>query len=223
MKFLPLVLVLTTAWLADANRAKRFAGFGLSSLSTVGGNLGCVVTGEKLFVNGLEGRDLTAEEKDELADYQQKLALFRDELKQAIAEQRAELEERRAGGQSVAPAEPRKKPQAPKKPSFCSEQATTQYIFDGCKVQNNVVYVGSTYARRLTDSEIDELKQFDKEMTAYQKTVTSSLEQQLSDIFSGALSGGRPQISRPAEKPASTPLTAPAEAPKSPNFCTLIV
>ena len=28
-------------------------------------------------------------------------------------------------------------PKAPPKPSFCSENITTQYVFDGCKVQVN--------------------------------------------------------------------------------------
>lgn len=49
-------------------------------MSTVGGNLGCVVTGNKLFVNGLEGRELTGDEQEELAEYQQKLVTFRQEL-----------------------------------------------------------------------------------------------------------------------------------------------
>lgn len=112
---------------ACAQPVKRFAGFGLSSLSTVGGNLGCVVTGNKLFVNGLEGRDLTSDEQAELKEYQQKLVSFRQELKQLLEERRNELEERRRSGDrsAVENQTTQKAPKAPTKPSFCSEQATT--------------------------------------------------------------------------------------------------
>jgi len=219
----PTLLCLVVA-VACAQPVKRFAGFGLSSLSTVGGNLGCVVTGNKLFVNGLEGRDLTSDEQAELREYQQKLTTFRTELKQLLEERRSEAEERRRSGDRSAleNQSTQKTPQAPKKPSFCSEQATTQYIFDGCKVQNNVVYVGSSYARKLNEQEIEELKQFDKEMTVYQKSISSNLEQQLNDLFSGAFSG-RSQTKQPSEKAAAPTTSTPADPPKTPNFCTLIV
>jgi uncharacterized damage-inducible protein DinB len=94
----------------------------------VGGNLGCVVTGNKLFINGLEGRDLSSDEQQELREYQEKLASFRQELKQVLEERRNELEERRRNGDrtGVENQTSQKTPQAPKKPSFCSEQATTQ-------------------------------------------------------------------------------------------------
>jgi hypothetical protein len=219
-----IVLLCLTVALTQAQPVKRFAGFGLSSLSTVGGNLGCVVTGNKLFVNGLEGRDLTSDEQNELKEYQQKLSTFRQELKKILEERRTEMEERRRSGDNKTPTEvqtTQKTPQAPKKPSFCSEAATTQYIFDGCKVQNNVVYVGSSYARKLNDQEIEDLKVFDKEMTVYQKSISSNLEQQLNDLFSGAFNG-RAQSAKPTEK-SVTPTTASVEPPKTPNFCTLIV
>ncbi|KAI6184085.1 Proteinase inhibitor I33, aspin domain-containing protein [Aphelenchoides bicaudatus] len=201
-----LILLCVTVAVVFGQPVKRFAGFGLSSLSTVGGNLGCVVTGNKLFVNGLEGRDLTSDEQEELKEYEGKLKTFRQELKQILEERRAELEERRRSGDRSSALEnqtARKTPEAPKKPSFCSEQATTQYIFDGCKVQNNNLYVGSTFARKLNDQEIEELKQFDKEMTVYQKSISSNLEQQLNDLFSGAFSG-RTQASKPTEKAAAS-------------------
>jgi len=220
-----IVLICLFGVLVQAQPVKRFAGFGLSSLSTVGGNLGCVVTGNKLFVNGLEGRELSSEEQDELHEYQQKLTTFRQELKKILEERRNEAEQRRQNGDNKAAVEnqtTQKTPQAPKKPSFCSEAATTQYIFDGCKVQNNIVYVGSSYARKLNDQEIEELKQFDKEMTVYQKSISSNIEQQLNDLFSGAFNA-RSQAAKPTEKTAASPTSAPVEPPKTPNFCTLIV
>lgn len=230
------VLLALCAACALAQPVKRFAGFGIS---TVGGNLGCVVTvggrgagwghcpalqGNKLFVNGLEGREITPAEQEELKNYQAELATFRQELKAAMEQRRAELESRRAGGAVSSAAKPAKTPEPPKKPSFCSEQVTTQYIFDGCKVQNNVVYVGSTYARKLTDAEVEELKQFDKEMSVYQKSVSASLEQQLGELFGAAFSG-QARVARPSAEPSAAAATAaaPVDAPKTPNFCTLIV
>lgn len=137
-----------------------------------------------------------------------------------MEQRKAELEARRSGA-AVSSAAQIKTPEPPKKPSFCSDQTTTQYIFDGCKVQNNVVYVGSTFARKLTEDEIEELKQFDKEMTVYQKSVSSSLEQQLGELF-GAAFAGQARVNRPTAEPAPTS-DAPVVAPKTPNFCTLIV
>jgi hypothetical protein len=77
---------------------------------------------------------LNSDEQTELAEYQSKLADFRKELKRILAERHAEAEERRRSGDNSAQSDNRntqKTPQAPKKPSFCSEEATTQYIFDG--------------------------------------------------------------------------------------------
>uniref|UniRef100_A0A1I7RQ36 Pepsin-I3 domain-containing protein n=2 Tax=Bursaphelenchus xylophilus TaxID=6326 RepID=A0A1I7RQ36_BURXY len=214
MKYL---ILLSFCGLALSQPVKRFAGFGIS---TVGGNLGCVVTGNRLFVNGLEGRELTADEQKELTEYQGKLTTFREELRNVMEQRKAELEARRSGA-AVSSAKPIQTPEPPKKPSFCSEQTTTQYIFDGCKVQNNMVYVGSTFARKLTESEIEDLKQFDKEMTAYQKSVSASLESQLGELF-GAAFAGQTQIARATPEPVTTSST-PVAPPKTPNFCTLIV
>uniref|UniRef100_A0A1I7WV74 Pepsin-I3 domain-containing protein n=1 Tax=Heterorhabditis bacteriophora TaxID=37862 RepID=A0A1I7WV74_HETBA len=64
-------------------------------------------------------------------------------------------------------------PKAPEKPSFCSAEDTTQYYFDGCMIQNNKVYVGREYARDLSPSEIEELKEFDAKQTVYQEYVST--------------------------------------------------
>lgn len=90
----------------------------------------------------MDGRTLTSDETEELREYQQKLTTFRQELKQLLEERRAEVEERRRSGDrsAVENKTEQKTPKAPTKPSFCSEQATTQYIFDGCKVQVTFPY-----------------------------------------------------------------------------------
>ncbi|KAI6172168.1 Pepsin inhibitor Dit33 [Aphelenchoides besseyi] len=208
-----LLFLLGLIVVANAQPVKRFAGFGLGGLSTIGGGVGCVVTGNHLYVNGLEGRELTADEQQELRDYEQKLAAVRKQIKSIVEERRRNGE----AGISNESLKNQKTPEAPKKPSFCSSEATTQYIFDGCKVQNNAVYVGNTYARKLTEPEIEELKQFDKEMSEYQKSVSATLESQLSELF------GRSPISRGSEKAVASAASTPAEPPKTPNFCTLIV
>ncbi|KAI6196923.1 Pepsin inhibitor Dit33 [Aphelenchoides besseyi] len=217
MKFL---FLLGLVVVANAQPVKRFAGFGLGGLSTIGGGVGCVVTGNHLYVNGLEGRELTADEQQELRDYEQKLATVRKQIKSIVEERRRNGE----AGISNENLKNQKTPEAPKKPSFCSSEATTQYIFDGCKVQNNAVYVGNTYARKLTEPEIEELKQFDKEMSEYQKArfsfqqrFSATLESQLSELF------GRSSISRGSEKAVASTASTPVEPPKTPNFCTLIV
>lgn len=85
-----------------------------------------------------------------------------------------------------------KRPEPPKKPSFCSEKATTQYVFDGCSVQVKIkkkhlylicifqgdnIYIGDNFVRKLTPNEQVELQKFDKQFTAYQKVITNSLKQ----------------------------------------------
>lgn len=152
--------------IASCNPAKRFAGFGQIGgvLSSVGGNLGCVVTGNKLYINGLFEKNLTSGEQEEFSDYEQRLQDFKKEIRQVIAQRRQELLEQRrqnASGQqqngggmlsmengndetssssdavssSVSSSSNSSLPKPPQKPSFCSGDTTTQYIFDGCKVQ----------------------------------------------------------------------------------------
>jgi hypothetical protein len=130
---------------------------------------------------------------------------------------------------------PMKQPEPPKKPSFCSEKSTTQYVFDGCSVQGDNVYIGENFVRKLTDKEQQELERFDKQFTAYQKAVTNNFKQQVQDIFgknfgslfeaSSSKSSTEASAIEPSSESPSASSTAPQqlEAPKTPNFCTLIV
>nr|CAD2192093.1 unnamed protein product [Meloidogyne enterolobii] len=60
------------------NRAKRFAAFG--SLATIGGKVGCVVSQNKLFINGHFVKDLDVDEQSELKDYQASLDEFKTKV-----------------------------------------------------------------------------------------------------------------------------------------------
>ena len=263
MKYFALCALALVAF-ASAGPAKRFAGFG-GVLSSVGGNLGCVVTGNKLYINGLFEKNLTSGEQEEFSDYQQRLTTFKTEIRQAIAQRRQELlEQRRKNGENgemitvdqsndessaSSSASNSSLPKPPEKPSFCQGDLTTQYIFDGCKVQvsyfhfwswifanriffqNNKVYVGQEYARDLTTDEIQKLQDFDKKMTAYQAQLSSSLQQQVKEIFGDQLAAlfgnGRVNSTLSASTPApiesdATTTAAPIEAPDAPNFCTIV-
>lgn len=156
-------------------------------------------------------------------------------------------------------------PEPPQKPSFCSGDTTTQYIFDGCKVQvtasivyykytlkklfqNNKIYVGNQLARDLTDDEIDQLKKFDQQMTAYQSQINASLQkvrflvfqhkfsnlmfQQVQEIFgedfgrlfskSGTTSDNQNGDNNEVNSGVATTSTTPLQAPEAPNFCTVV-
>ncbi|CAK5069610.1 unnamed protein product [Meloidogyne enterolobii] len=124
--FILLFIAIPLTFAEKQNRAKRFAAFG--SLATIGGKVGCVVSQNKLFINGHFVKDLDVDEQSELKDYQ---------------------------------------------PSFCSDKATTQYIFDGCSVQGDNIYIGDTFVRKLTADEQRELEQFDAKFSTYQKAATA--------------------------------------------------
>jgi len=250
------ILAMGQAAVLGETRAKRFAGFG--GLSTVGGRVGCVVSENRLFVNGRFNKELSESEQQELTEYKQKLEQFREEVKSFIEERQKQFRQGAMSprGDQQAALPPRdsddkqatkqvKKPEPPKKPSFCSDKATTQYVFDGCSVQGDSVYIGDTFVRKLTSDEQEELQQFDKQFTVYQKAVTGQFRKQVENIFGshfGALfeggggsthgssasnsksteiaSGDGPKDSKDKD-PAATAATP--EAPKTPNFCTLIV
>jgi len=243
-----IILLLVPFCLTEkANRAKRFAGF--SSLSTVGGRVGCVVSKDnKLFVNGRFTKDLSESEQEELEEYKSKLDQFKSSVKTYLEERQKlfrqnALTSRNHGAENAVgdanqTSEQSKKPEPPKKPSFCSDKATTQYVFDGCSVQGDTVYIGDTLVRKLTPPEMEELQRFDKQFTEYQRAVTGQFRQQVEEIFgkhfgqifggssSQTNSAGSNEVSAPAaqrpQQPSETTPTA-LEAPKTPNFCTLIV
>nr|AVA09664.1 putative effector protein [Heterodera avenae] len=229
------------------SRAKRFTSFG--SLSTIGGRVGCVVSQNKLFINGHFTKDLSDDEQEELKQYQEQLDQFKTEVKNYLEERQKQFRNQvgRQGGAEAAPKESAqpKKPEPPKKPSFCSDKATTQYVFDGCSVQGDNVYIGDTFVRKLSQDEQKELAQFDQKFTAYQKAVTAGFRKQVEEMFGqhfGALfgasdlspsaGGGAEAKAQQAAPPSSGAELAPTaggengtapEAPKTPSFCTLLV
>uniref|UniRef100_A0A914CFK4 Pepsin inhibitor-3-like repeated domain-containing protein n=1 Tax=Acrobeloides nanus TaxID=290746 RepID=A0A914CFK4_9BILA len=225
--------------ISQANPVKRFAGFGISTIG--GGNLGCVVTGNKLYINGLPEKDLSSTELSEFQQYLNDLKDFKQEVKEILeARRNATLQRRqqwrergRNGDLDLTNNDQQNStmPDPPQKPSFCTGDATTQYIFDGCKVQNNKVYVGNQYARDLNDQEIDQLKQFDQRMTAYQNQLNANLQKQVQEIFGedfGRFFGRGTTVSPNQENNdvissgVTTPATPPLQAPEAPNFCTVI-
>jgi len=217
-----------------------------------------------LYINSHFTKFLSEEELQELEDYKENLTQFKTDVKAFLeSRQKLALERRefRQGGavglasrgsargttssdtdvdsnrtNQAAVAGPTKQPEPPKKPSFCSEKATTQYVFDGCSVQGDNVYIGENFVRKLTQKEQEELERFDKQFTAYQKAVASNFKKQVEDIFGkhfGSIfetSSTKGSTEVPAVEPSNeassgsaTSASTPLEAPKTPNFCTLIV
>uniref|UniRef100_A0A0N5B3A6 Pepsin-I3 domain-containing protein n=1 Tax=Strongyloides papillosus TaxID=174720 RepID=A0A0N5B3A6_STREA len=173
-----------------AKPSKRFSGFGVTGVMS---NFGCVVTGGKLFINGLYTRNLTESEIQEMEEYKTNLKKFKEDREALIAQKskgssKADDETSTAVVSTKDNTETIAKLEPVKKPSFCNEESTTQYIFDGCKVQGGKVYIGSTYARDLNDTEKDELKKFDAEMSKYETYVQSNLQKQIEKLFGNKLS-----------------------------------
>ncbi|CAI4229203.1 unnamed protein product [Auanema sp. JU1783] len=244
MKTVCVVLALAAVAFA-APREKRFTVGTISVSAPIsGGNIGCVVTGNTLYINGLKQRELNSDEQKELETYQGEFTKYKDELKTLVAEKHKALQARISGKKGPASVESVSssastsvKPKPPTRPSFCQAEDTTQYVFEGCLVQANKVYVGREYARDLTEAEVEELKQYDEKQTAYSKQVQEHVNKQVkeilgtSDIFSallGEIGGGKSQDTEPETTTRSSsgstevsPLLL--EAPVAPNFCTAIL
>ncbi|KAK6057274.1 pepsin inhibitor-3-like repeated domain protein [Cooperia oncophora] len=225
MKFIALCVLCGIA--VAAPRQKRLTVGTIAVSGGVGGATGCVVTGNTLYANGFRLRELTQAEEKELENYEQQVADYKEAVKKALKEHQESLKQRMAGKKekAVSPKE-EDLPKPPQKPSFCTEEDTTQFYFDGCMVQGNKVYVGTTYARDLDQNEIQELKEFEKKQTVYQDYVQKQIQQQVSNLFGSSdffssFFGG-------ASEKATTTTVAPVlpddapEQPKVPNFCTRI-
>jgi len=249
-------ILLVSASLSQANPSKRYSGFGVASVSTISSSLGCVVTGPKLFINGIYTRDLNDTELQEVSTYKTNLDTFKENVKAYVEAQRKKMPSDRytlfgfsndednsvptsTQAPSAASATAATLPDPPKKPSFCSDNDTTQYIFDGCKIQGNKVYIGNTFARNLTSSEVQQLQNFDAQWTQYQAYVQSTIQKQVeslfgqklsnmfmgskvgpsSDTMSNSIDGGSSTTTTP-----STPTTtmAKVDTPVAPNFCTVV-
>uniref|UniRef100_A0A7E4VKX4 Pepsin-I3 domain-containing protein n=1 Tax=Panagrellus redivivus TaxID=6233 RepID=A0A7E4VKX4_PANRE len=121
----------------------------------MGGAIGCVVTGKKLYSHGNYIRDLAEDEFKELKKYKKELTAFKKKIDEAFAN--AENLERTNA--TIPPM-----PLRPAMPAFCSKSDTTMYIFTGCTVQNYKVYVAGKYARDLTTKEKKQLDIFAKQI-----------------------------------------------------------
>ncbi|ETN81433.1 hypothetical protein RB195_018986 [Necator americanus] len=227
MKFFALLALCALAFAAP--RDKRLAVSTITVTGGVGLSTGCVVTGNVLYANGFRIRELTSSEQQELNTYQNEVAEYKATLKQAIKEREESIRARLAGKKvkSVATANQEDLPKPPKKPSFCTPEDTTQFFFEGCMIQNNKIYVGNTFARDLTSSEISELKEFEKKFKVYQDYVQKQAEMQVnslfggSDFFSALFNGGDAKSTTTTLAP-DLPEDAP-EQPPTPNFCTRII
>lgn len=217
----------------NGNRAKRFAGLNVAG---IGGSTGCVVTGSKLFLNGFYLRDLTAEEQQEITDYQDEARKYRAELK-VVAQKRSDALSQSSSVHVFRDNSKVKLPEPPKKPSFCASVDTTQYYFDGCMVQNNKVYVGREYARNLNDEEIKQLQEFDEKMKVYQKYVSEQVKERIKDVdwlrgdnlvkllLGQDITNTKERIIVTTEAPttrSSEIKPVPPELPETPDFCTAI-
>ncbi|VDD96175.1 unnamed protein product [Enterobius vermicularis] len=212
----------------EAYRARRFAGL---NVATIGGSSGCVVTANKLYVNGIYARDLTAGEQAELTKYAEEVKKYKS-LK-VVAQRRGDALSQTSAIHMFRDSSRIKLPDPPKKPSFCAAVDTTQYYFDGCMVQNNKVFVGREYARDLTDDEIKQLKEFDAKMKVYQQYLSDQRIKNVGWLQGDSLvklllgqdvSGAKDQVAT-TEVPTtrSSGATEPPEVPETPNFCTAIL
>ncbi|TMS34456.1 hypothetical protein L596_002045 [Steinernema carpocapsae] len=122
---------------------------------SMGGSVGCVVTGKKLYSHGNYIRDLNENEQKDLKKYKADLALFKKKIDEAFSN--AENVEK--ANATIPPM-----PIRPVMPSFCTGADTTLYILPGCTVQNNKVFIGKEFARHLTEQEKKQLTQFAKQM-----------------------------------------------------------
>ncbi|VDM78744.1 unnamed protein product, partial [Strongylus vulgaris] len=189
--------------------------------------LALLFKGNVLYANGFRVRELTSSEQQELTTYQKDVSDYKNALKQAIKDREDRIRARLAGKKdvkSVAPAKEEDLPKPPKKPSFCTPEDTTQFFFEGCMIQNNKIYVGNTFARDLTQSEISELKEFEKKFKVYQDYVQKQTEHQVNSLFGGsdffsALFGSETSKSTTTTEAPELPEDAP-EQPPTPNFCT---
>ncbi|KAI1702137.1 pepsin inhibitor-3-like repeated domain-containing protein [Ditylenchus destructor] len=126
-------------------------------MANMGGAIGCVVTGNKLFSHGNYIRDLNTEELHELDKYRRELIEFKEKVDAAYANLDAIMQKN--GTLPVIP-------NRPIMPGFCVSNETTLYILGGCTVQNHKVYIGGKFARDLNEKEKVQLDQFAKQMMA---------------------------------------------------------
>ena len=58
---------------------------------------------------------------------------------------------------------------------FIYFKARTQFLFNGCMVQGDSLYIGNNFVRKLTSNEQKELEQFNEELNEYQKALNEQI------------------------------------------------
>lgn len=211
----------------NRSRARRFCCGHGSGMEISGGKIGCVVSQDKLFINGLFIKDLNEDEQQELNIYKEEQKQFKEKVQQYL--------EQRFNASNEDEIEQLQKPDPPKKPSFCSEKATTQYVFDGCVVQGDNVYIGNNFVRKLSAEEQKKLVEFDQKFTSYQEAINNQIRQRVEETFGktfgtlfspmlGSSSNSKSNnTNQESAELSELKKTEIPEQPKSPDFCTLII
>ncbi|CAK5125670.1 unnamed protein product [Meloidogyne enterolobii] len=224
--------------LAHNSRARRFCCGGVSTFQSFssGGSTGCVVSDNKLYINGIFTKDLNPDEVQELEQYKNDVAEYRNKSKKYFEDNwNAPF-----GGEEEGKTK-EKAPEPPKSPSFCGQKARTQFVFNGCMVQGDSLYIGNNFVRKLNESEQKELEEFDEKLEEYQKALNEQINRQVSESFGksfGRFFGKKPfdfgsdsdeiestdkTSTLPAERKQLNPSkSSKLEMPKPPEFCTIV-
>jgi hypothetical protein len=224
-------LVLASVAFASESRAKRYI-YGSSGT--------CVVTGTKLFINGIYDHDLSSSEQTEFQQYQTAFKTYQQQeaaYQAAIAKQHQSIwdnwgsqighwwnsvRNNNVSTTTQVPTTTITPPIAPSRPAFCNDNVTTQYYFNDCVIQNNKVYIGQMYARDLTSDEVNQLNTYNQQSQAYQEQLNQRYSHYWGNIkvlpmFRLAVNDS--VSTTPA--PATTP-TAALQPPTPPTFCSTI-
>ncbi|VDD94174.1 unnamed protein product [Enterobius vermicularis] len=212
----------------------------------------CVVSGNMLFANSYFVRELTKDEADELADYEEAINEYNKMLHEHITGATKSPTEWIFGGRFILPFEQRTMPRRPAAPSFCTGPDTVIHQLDGCIVQNYRVYIGPLYVRQLNDNEKAELDEYDIKVKEYKEKAIENMKRQLGTMISGVwypydrgiirhrqiLLGGIQEGSVNSNNsstvtsnensttepntPSTTTITPPPQPPRPPKLCTQI-
>ncbi|KAL7073871.1 hypothetical protein ACQ4LE_007010 [Meloidogyne hapla] len=230
------------AELSAHSRARRFCCGGITTFQSfssggTGGSTGCVISDNKLYINGIFTKDLNPEEMQELDQYKKDIAEYRNSSKKYFEEQWNTP----FGEEGEETKNNEKAPEPPKAPSFCDQKARTQFLFNGCMVQGDSLYIGNNFVRKLNESEKRELEDFDEKLEEYQKALNEQINRHVSQTFDksfGRFFGNKPfdfgsdsdeneSIGKTAKLPAErkqpeSSKTTKLEMPKAPEFCTIV-
>ncbi|CAJ0578632.1 unnamed protein product, partial [Mesorhabditis spiculigera] len=195
----------------------------------------CIVTGDQLFANGYLVRTLTSDEQNAVSQYQDEIQQLKD-TRQQLQLQLKNMTMRRMRQQNLTPQEQSALQQLrnltiPDAPAFCSGNDTTLYIFDGCMVQNDKVYVGSNYARDLTSDETDQLNTFLQQIDSYLQYSEQAMKQKMDQFANNMMNNyddnmdNDNSINQDTQDSTNSPMVSTTQGnapafPKTPQFCT---